>query len=105
MPKRNRGINDDDIKLLEWELAQNEEVSVNTHNETMKQLDLELAKEDLSSCQATVRYAEWVKQATIDHEQQWQARLHTLQSDQSDNTQEANSFHVMPNLYLRVVVL
>jgi hypothetical protein len=81
------------------------------HTETMKQLDLELAKLDLEACEATVTHAQEVEKIVIDQEQEWYLILDKFESTNwmmvfdLDNPQEASSFHVMPNLYLRVLVL
>jgi hypothetical protein len=81
------------------------------HTETMKQLDLELAKLDLEACEATVTHAQEVEKIVIDQEQEWYLILDKYLSTNwmmvfdLDNPQEASSFHVMPNLYLRVLVL
>jgi hypothetical protein len=81
------------------------------HTETMKRLDLELAKQDLEACEATVTHAQEVEKIVIDQEQEWYLILDKYLSTNwmmvfdLDNPQEASSFHVMPNLYLRVLVL
>lgn len=81
------------------------------HTETMKRLDLELAKLDLEACEATVTHAQEVEKIVIDQEQEWYLILdkyintNWMMVFDLDNPQEASSFHVMPNLYLRVLVL
>ena len=80
------------------------------HTETMKRLDLELAKQDLEACEATVTHAQEVEKIVSDQEQEWYLILDKFESTNwmmcdLDNPQEASSFHVMPNLYLRVLVL
>ena len=80
------------------------------HTETMKRLDLELAKQDLEACEATVTHAQEVEKIVSDQEQEWYLILDRYKSTNwmmcdLDNPQEASSFHVMPNLYLRVLVL
>ena len=80
------------------------------HTETMKRLDLELAKQGLEACEATVTHAQEVEKIVSDQEQEWYLILDKFASTNwmmcdLDNPQEASSFHVMPNLYLRVLVL
>ena len=76
----------------------------------MQQLDLELAAEELLACEAMVTHTQVVQKIEIDNEKEWHMRLHKFERDNEkdvqheDNPQEASSFHVMPNLYLRVVV-
>jgi len=98
------------MEFLEWHLCQQNEVSETLHKESMKQLDLDLAREDLLACEATVTHTQAVQKIVIENEKEWFVRLDETQSDNEkdvqheDNPQEASSFHVMPNMYLRVVL-
>ena len=94
------------MEFLEWDLSQQNEGSETLHKEAIKKLDLELAQEELLACRATVTHTQAIQKIEEEHEKEWYMRQDGIPSDSETQIQreEASSFYVMPNMYLRVVL-